>query len=101
MFCPKCGALLVPKMVDGKPVKQCSCGYSSAGTSLKMKEESKNHEIHIIDSEKETLPISNDVECEKCGNKSAYFWLKQTRAGDEPETQFFKCTKCKNQWREY
>jgi DNA-directed RNA polymerase subunit M len=39
--------------------------------------------------------------CEKCGNNAAYFWTQQTRAADEPETRFFKCTKCKHTWREY
>lgn len=47
----------------------------------------------------ETLPIT-EAECPKCKNKEAYWWLRQTRGGDEPETRFFKCTKCKHTWRE-
>jgi DNA-directed RNA polymerase subunit M len=39
--------------------------------------------------------------CQKCGHKEAYFWTSQTRAGDEAETRFFKCTKCEHTWREY
>jgi DNA-directed RNA polymerase subunit M len=31
----------------------------------------------------------------------AYFWTQQTRGADEPETRFFKCTKCSHTWREY
>ena len=41
------------------------------------------------------------IECEKCGNKEAFYWQIQTRAGDEPMTRFYRCTKCKETWREY
>ncbi|MEK6946569.1 MAG: transcription factor S, partial [Nanoarchaeota archaeon] len=34
-------------------------------------------------------------------HKTAYFWLVQTRAGDEPETKFLKCEKCGHTWRDY
>ena len=37
----------------------------------------------------------------KCDHKEAWFWTSQTRAGDEAETKFFKCTKCRHTWREY
>ena len=30
-------------------------------------------------------PIDNEVICPRCGNKGAYFWSIQTRAGDEGE----------------
>jgi len=46
-------------------------------------------------------PIDNNVECPKCGNKEAYYWTVQTRAGDEAETKFLKCTRCKHTWRDY
>ncbi|MEM2705477.1 MAG: transcription factor S, partial [Thermoplasmata archaeon] len=39
--------------------------------------------------------------CPKCGNRGAYWMLKQTRAADEPETRFYICTKCGYRWREY
>jgi len=50
--------------------------------------------------ELETKPIVEE-RCEKCSNKEAYFWTIQTRAADEAETRFFKCTKCNYTWREY
>ncbi|PIO07920.1 transcription factor S, partial [Candidatus Pacearchaeota archaeon CG10_big_fil_rev_8_21_14_0_10_35_219] len=31
----------------------------------------------------------------------AYFWTMQTRAADESETKFYRCTKCDHTWREY
>ncbi len=39
--------------------------------------------------------------CPQCEHKEAYFWTSQTRSGDEAETRFFRCTKCKHTWREY
>ena len=46
-------------------------------------------------------PIDKEVECPKCGNTEAYYWTIQTRSGDEAETKFHKCTKCKHTWRDY
>ena len=39
--------------------------------------------------------------CPKCGNTEAYWYMQQTRGGDEPQTKFLKCTKCGYSWREY
>ena len=40
-------------------------------------------------------------ECERCGNTEAFWWMRQTRGGDEATTRFFRCTKCNLTWREY
>jgi len=102
MFCPKCGSILLPKKESGKKVLHCGCGYKSdqeAGTKL-TESVDQAKAIEIIDEEVETLPLT-DAECDKCGHAKAYYWLQQTRAGDEPETKFLKCAKCKHQWRDY
>ena len=52
------------------------------------------------DSEEGAYPIV-DIKCDKCKHKKAYFWTRQTRAADESETKFYKCTKCKHTWRVY
>jgi DNA-directed RNA polymerase subunit M len=105
MFCPKCGAILVPKKEGNKKVLACSCGYKSkdvSDTTLKEGKKEKVEEVEVVDHGRlETLPKATDVECPKCGNKEAYFWLVQTRASDEPETKFLKCTKCSHTWRDY
>jgi DNA-directed RNA polymerase subunit M len=99
-FCPKCGAVLVQKRKnEGCP----RCNYSSKGrvkliSSEKIKE--KEGVAVISDKEMQVLPIV-DAKCKKCGNGKAFFWTVQTRAGDEAETKFFKCTKCEHTWREY
>ncbi|HLC74321.1 MAG TPA: transcription factor S [Candidatus Nanoarchaeia archaeon] len=100
MFCPKCKSLLRPKIDRGKKVMGCSCGYSSETASSTITEKgAKQKEIQVVE-EVETKPIV-DAACKKCGHNKAYFWSIQTRASDEPETRFFKCTKCKVTWREY
>lgn len=98
-FCPRCGAVLIQKR------KNCGCArceYSTKDkfkirTSEKIEEKNK---VAVIKKEMNTLPIIIE-KCKKCGNDKAYFWTIQTRAGDEAETKFFKCTKCDHTWREY
>lgn len=103
MFCPKCGSLLAPKKEGSKVVVCCtSCKYKAKDFKEekqvdKRKEEQK---VEVVSDDDETLPIEK-AECPECGNDEAYFWMLQTRASDEPETRFYKCTKCKKIWREY
>lgn len=103
MFCPKCGSLLIPKKEGKNNVLSCSCGYkdkSKEKLSLKEEVKQKIKDVEVASDSEESLPVT-DAECKKCKNTQAYFWLVQTRAGDEPETKFLKCTKCKHTWRDY
>ena len=98
-FCPKCGAVLIQKR---KNYGCARCEYSTKDklkikTSEKIEEKNK---VVVIKKEMNTLPVVVE-KCKKCGNEKAYFWTIQTRAGDEAETKFFKCTKCDHTWREY
>lgn len=99
-FCPKCGLILVQKR---KRFVCPKCSYVAKDkvklkTSEKMEEK---QEIGVL-KEKDSIvwPIVS-LTCPKCGNTTAYFWSTQTRAADEAETRFFRCTKCKYTWREY
>ena len=104
MFCPKCGSILLPEMRKDKRVFTCSCGYRTIKLKeAKIKESIKpgKTNVEVVENEEaEHLPLM-EAECPKCGNKKAYFWTVQTRAGDEPETKFLKCKKCKHIWRDY
>lgn len=98
-LCPKCGNILVP---SGDSVKCRSCGYApKSKEKIELKEkinlpkEKKGHIQKI-----ETYP-KTDADCPKCESKEAYWWLMGTRAADEPETTFYKCTKCGHVWRDY
>jgi DNA-directed RNA polymerase subunit M len=103
-FCPKCGAILVPKKASGKYAYDCSCGYNApVDGSEQVKEEVKpKKEIEVVDEQNtiEANPLV-DIECPKCAHPKAFFWLEQTRSGDEAETKFYKCEKCKHIWRDY
>ena len=104
MFCPKCGSMLVPKKEDNKKQISCSCGYKTAELDkVLIKEHVLKHDkkVEVVDrGELQTLPKTN-IACPKCRHTTAYFWLVQTRAGDEPETKFLRCEKCEHTWRDY
>lgn len=98
-FCPKCGALM---MSSGSGSSCPKCNHQSKDKiDMEIKESVKASQGVAVVSENDAQvhPIT-DYECEKCGNDKAYFWLRQMRAGDEPESKFYKCTKCKNTVRE-
>lgn len=97
MFCKVCGNLLLPK----GGVMKCSCGYSQEDGIIKDKIKKKT-EIFVMDksSQSQKFPIVK-MECKECKNDQAYFFTKQTRSSDEPETKFYKCTKCDVVWRDY
>lgn len=103
MFCPDCGSLLKNRQQKTKTIQFCSCGYSSdlkEETTFKETIDHKDDEIQVIEDKDDIHPLT-DAECEKCKHNKAYYWLKQTRAGDEPETKFYKCENCKHTWRDY
>lgn len=100
MFCPKCGSLLKPK--KKKKIIVCSCGYKTKSREISVKEtiEEKKRSVEVVEKEIETLPIM-EAECPKCHHRRAYYYTVQTRAGDEPETKFLRCEKCRHRWRDY
>ncbi len=103
MFCPKCGSLLKTKQVKEKSVHFCGCGYTSAikkETTIKEEIVQKDDKIEVHEDITNILPLTAAA-CPKCKHNKAYYWLRQTRAGDEPETKFLKCEKCKHTWRDY
>lgn len=103
MFCPKCGAILLPKKEDNKKMLVCSCGYKSkdvAGAKLRETVDAEKKVEVVYKEDVETMPLVS-IECPKCHNMKAHFWMVQTRASDEPETKFMRCTKCKHTWRDY
>ncbi len=118
IFCPKCGSILRPKEKAGKKIMWCSCGFTSNLEEETPKEEKILEEVEEdieedktekIEEKPRSIEIAERIEthpkikadCEKCGNKEAYYWTQQTRGADEPETRFFKCSKCEYTWREY
>ncbi|MGK0208806.1 MAG: DNA-directed RNA polymerase subunit M [Patescibacteria group bacterium] len=93
-FCPKCDAMLMMKKTKaGCP----RCNYvSKEDIDMEMKEKVDEKVEVAVMSRKDGVNPRTDFPCKKCGNQKAYFWIQQMRAGDEPESKFYKCTKCEN-----
>jgi len=101
-FCPTCEVRL--KKSDSG-LKCPKCGHaegSSEDTKKVQKEEQSISKLNVLEGNegKEALP-SIKIDCEKCGNDQAVWWMLQTRSADEPTTQFYRCTKCSHTWRDY
>jgi len=110
-FCPKCATRLKQKEVEKKqPKLVCEkCGYSTAAhavTKAESKKASKEERtsalIKVLGEEEEIKPLpTTKIECPKCRHDTAVWWMLQTRGGDEPTTQFYRCVKCDHTWRHY
>ena len=100
-FCPTCEVRLKK---TGSGISCPKCGYSEGDSepTKKIKEDETTSEFNVLEGDegKEALP-SIKIDCEKCGNNEAVWWMLQTRSADEPTTQFYRCTKCKFTWRNY
>ncbi len=106
-LCEKCGTLMSPEKHNNKVTLVCpKCGKKIAmekGASFKITEKI-NHTVKdtivVNENTKMTLPTTK-IDCPECGHSEAGWWTLQTRSSDEPETRFYRCTKCRNTWREY
>lgn len=102
-FCPKCGTILVFKKEKRSLVcSECGWEEKAEGPKSYVKPIAEEKIVTIGPKEQKlhTLPQTR-VECPKCGNGKAYWWMVQTRGGDESPTQFYRCVKCGYTWREY
>lgn len=106
-LCQKCGSLLMPVKSGSKVEFMCrNCNKSyrvEKGDVPKFKEKISHgiqDVIPVVDKQSRMLPVTK-LECPECGHGEAVWWTQQTRASDEPETRFYRCTKCGKTWREY
>ena len=74
------------------------CNYTAKGKVEIKTDEAGDpaKRVGVINEKDSELSPVTDYPCVKCNGKKAYFWIRQMRAGDEPESKFYKCTKCKN-----
>ena len=103
-FCPKCDIRL-KKSSTNSALSCPKCDYSEAqGSEIQnnTSEEEPNSDFLVLDENegKDIMPTI-EIECEKCGNNKAVWWMLQTRSADEPTTQFYRCTKSEHTWRNY
>jgi DNA-directed RNA polymerase subunit M len=105
-FCPKCHLALIPIKKEKAIVLACpNCGeVTRRSHPVVLKLGTARESVVVIGREEEksiqALPTMQVI-CQKCGNGEAFYWMVQTRGGDEASTQFFRCTKCGATWREY
>jgi len=105
-FCPKCHLAMIPIKKEKAIVLACpKCGeVTRRSDPMVQKLGTARESVVVIGKEEEksiqTLPTMQVI-CQKCGNGEAFYWMVQTRGGDEASTQFFRCTKCGGTWREY
>ena len=103
-FCPKCDIRL--KKDSRSSILSCTkCDYTEGkkdGGQIQISEEEAKSDFLVLDENegKDAMPTI-EIECEKCGNNEAVWWMLQTRSADEPTTQFYRCTKCEHTWRNY
>ena len=111
-FCPKCGSIMILRVIDGKKYFVCPrCGYREEAPEdaalMRVREKvrhSPKERLIVVDAS--AVPpnaslLKGVVVCPKCGHDEAYAWMQQTRAADEPPTRFYRCARCGYTWREY
>lgn len=101
-FCPKCGAMLLPKNNKLK----CRCGYEKKlsdseeiGQYTVPGDTNPQKEVIVTDKNSNAMPTKK-ITCYKCGGTEGVWWVMQTRSADEAPTYFVRCTKCGNTWRQ-
>lgn len=120
-FCPKCEAKL-RRGIEGMSCPKCGYAESAdaqgqpqqpAAASATAARGRKGGNGGDADDGNGGLDVFDDadatagtrptikIECEKCDNTEAVWWMLQTRSADEPTTQFYRCTKCEYTWRDY
>ena len=105
-FCPNCDSIMVPEKVNKKTIMICrKCNTTqdledASAYSFETEISNKKDTIVELEETSKSLPTTKEI-CSKCGNKEAYWWMYQTRSGDEPATKFLRCTKCSHTWRDY
>jgi transcription factor S len=113
-FCPKCDTRLVPtpKSKEKKAIVIYACPKCGYEKNIKGKdvvalpkviEHHPQEQIAVIGVQEGNLNTMPKIKinCPKCSNHEATWWLVQTRGADESPTQFYRCTKCGHTWREY
>ena len=104
-FCPKCEVRL-KKNNDGLlSCPKCQFVKGKSADTIKEKSEEVNSEFLVMDesdlNQAKELESTVPIDCEKWHNKEGVSWTFQTRSADEPETKFYRCTKCNHTWRDY
>jgi DNA-directed RNA polymerase subunit M len=109
-FCPKCERRMKPRIEEGiVSCPKCGLSYDREEENVRVNgnvlwnpDTFHASSLNIMEVERglEALPTTA-IECPRCRNNIAFWWMLQTRSADEPATQFYRCTKCTHTWRNY
>lgn len=108
-FCDECGGMLVSEKKDGQTVMECrDCGnvQDVDGGDYKVTEEKEDDPMNHLnvneEGGEEAARPTTERECNVCDKETEQeWWMKQTRASDEPATRFYKCRECGKVQKEY
>jgi len=103
-FCNQCGTVLsLDLKKHSLSCQRCGANEPIQSTIEYTNNKNPQDKIVVLGSKERNLRTMPQVrvECPKCGNNHAFYWMVQTRSIDESATQFFRCTECKHTWREY
>ena len=89
--CPKCGYAEVSKFKDQEMLQSTQTRSDNIPKSS----------LKVMDSDTPNAMPTTTIQCAKCGNMTAFWWMLQTRSADEATTQFYRCTECSYTWRNY
>lgn len=107
-FCPWEGSILIldnDSSHGGYRFRCPACNYVSKigeAQTLVFRTEYENKKVDDIlggESAWKNVP-ETEASCPHCKHNRAYYMQLQTRSADEPMTIFYKCTKCKQRWKE-
>ncbi len=105
-LCKSCGSLMRPEKKNGSVLFVCpnGCGVEKNGNKVIKLSQKIDHDplddVQVIEKTSVNLPVM-EMPCPKCPGSKVYWWTRQTRSSDEPETRFYKCIDCGHTWREY
>ena len=105
-FCAKCETRL-KKDANSTSLVCPKCRYVKQKPNKSMKQKSEESDSGLLVMQENDIKESRGLEstikidCEKCQNQEGVSWTFQTRSADEPETKFYRCTKCNHTWRDY
>jgi DNA-directed RNA polymerase subunit M len=80
--------------------RKCGHKIEKKGKNVVISKQEKKEITLLEDEESSNILPKTKTKCPKCGNKEAFWILRQMRGSDEPESRFYTCTKCKYKWRE-
>lgn len=110
-FCPKCGAVMIVKNVEGISTLICvKCGYKKVlegNLSLGMKKTTvftkyvERREGVMFDIPPMAI-FDESISCPHCGKRGVYYWRKQVSSAESSDSiiKTFKCSNCGYTWIE-